>query len=874
MQGLSQARTPAPIVHGPQGGGLLRGVWQDLRYAVRTVKRQPGFSATIVLTLGLGIAVNTTVFTIVNAMALRPLPFESADRIVQLNVRNVDNAQNPVSELSYLDFQEWQSARRTFEQIAATEERPVGIADDVRTATLVAGAYVSWNTFSLIGQPPALGRDFTQADDRAGAAPVVILGGNLWRARYGADPTILGRTIRVNGVPSTVVGIMPPDVGFPYRVEFWLPLVSLPPTERTSRSARLLDGFGRLRPGVTIEQASTELTGITASLAERYPDSNRNTAPFVTPFRIAPAFVAAMLALVGAVGFVLLIACANVANLLLARAADRSRDVTLRMALGASRWRVVRQLLVELLLLAAAGGVVGLALSYPGLEMLRNLPAESAPPSWVQFTLDRAVFAYLAALCAGSALVCGMVPAWHGSRTSLAASLNEAGRGSAGGRHRRRWMGAFVVAQVSLALVLLTGAALMMQNLMSLLRTDAGIETGGLMGTALDLRRSDLTPERRVLFLGQFEERLASRPGIEAALASHAPLGGADVRRLRIEGGTTSEPEALPIVSLVGVGRRYFEVVGAPILAGRALTADDVEQPEDSVVVNERFARIHFHDETAVGKRILLTGPNEGAEAPRWMTIVGVVGNVRQRMLPSREFDPVVYGPFAAEPPHTMQVLARSEAGSAAVAAFVGNQVRELDPDLPLLPVSTVDEALARQFWPQRLFGSMFAIFASIAMLLATCGLYAVTAYAVSRRTREIGVRVALGADARSIWWAVTGTTLRQLAIGLVLGMAGAAGVATILPAFPGRDRRCKCVRVRRRRRRAGGRRSGGQRRARAPRDATRPGDGASDRVRAAGDSRRQTRAKRDKRRERRAGRRGGTRSETMTRATRGSARR
>ena len=783
MKALSQAHTPAPIVHGQAGGGFLRGVWQDLRYALRAVKRQPGFAATIILTLALGIAVNTTVFTIVNAAALRPLPFESADRIVQLNVRNVDNAQNPVSELSYLDFQDWQSARRTFEEIAATEERPVGIADDVRTATLVAGAYVSWNTFSLIGQPPALGRDFTQADDRAGAAPVVILGGNLWRARYGADPTILGRTIRVNGVPSTVVGVMPPDVGFPYRVEFWLPLVSLPPTERTSRSARLLDGFGRLRPGVTIEQASTELTGITASLAERYPDTNRNTAPFVTPFSIAPAFVAAMLALVGAVGFVLLIACANVANLLLARAADRSRDVTLRMALGASRWRVVRQLLVELLLLATAGGVAGLALSYPGLEMLRNLPSESAPPSWVQFTLDRTVFAYLATLCAGSALVCGMVPAWHGSRTNLAASLNEAGRNSAGGRQRRRWMGTFVVAQVSLALVLLTGAALMMQNLMSLLRTDAGIETGGLMGTALDLRRSDLTAERRVLFLGQFEERLASHPGIEAALTSHVPLGGAHVRRLRIEGGTTSPPEALPIVSLVRVGRRYFEVVGAPIVAGRALTASDM-QPEDSVVVNERFARMHFDAKPAVGQRILLTVPGDGAETPRWMTIVGVVGNIRQRMLPSGEFDPVVYGRYTAEPPQAMQVLARSEAGSATVAAFLGDLARELDPDLPLLPVSTMDEDLARQFWPQRLFGSMFAIFAAIAMLLATCGLYAVTAYAVSRRTREIGVRVALGADARSIWWAVAGTTLRQLAIGLVLGMAGAAAVATILPAF------------------------------------------------------------------------------------------
>jgi putative ABC transport system permease protein len=248
-----------------------------------------------------------------------------------------------------------------------------------------------------------------------------------------------------------------------------------------------------------------------------------------------------------------------------------------------------------------------------------------------------------------------------------------------------------------------------------------------------------------------------------------------------------SAPDTLPLVSLIQVGQRYFDVVGTPVIAGRALAADDVRQPDDSVVVNERFARMHLQDGAVIGKRILLIEPNaptSGADNARWMTIVGVVGNVRQRTLPSREFDPVVYVSYTADAPATMEVLARSASGPAAAAAFVGDQLQMLDPDLPLRPAITVDEALARQLWPQRMFGSMFAIFASIAMLLATCGLYAVTAYAVSRRTREIGVRVALGADARSIWWAVTGTTLRQLSIGLVLGTAGAAAIATVLPAI------------------------------------------------------------------------------------------
>ncbi|HVQ14001.1 MAG TPA: ABC transporter permease, partial [Vicinamibacterales bacterium] len=516
MQTLSQAHVPLPIVHGQAGRRPMHGLLEDLRYAARAMRKQPGFTAIVVLTLGVGIAVNATVFTIVNALALRPLPFEDADRIVQLNLWNVDNAENPISELSYPDFQEWQSARRTFEQIAATDERPVDISGDQRSAAVAAAAYVSFNTFSLVRQRPELGRDFTEADDRVGAPPVALISGPLWRVRYGADPAIVGSTIRVNGIPSTIVGVMPQDVGFPDRVEIWLPLAGLPETERTSRATHMLDGFGRLRRDATIEQAVTELTSITASLAERYPETNRKSAPFVERFALAAPFVRILLALLGAVGFVLLIACANVANLLLARSADRSRDVTLRLALGASRWRIVRQLLVEGLLLAVAGGICGFALAQPGLQMLRNLPAESAPPAWVQFTMDVRVFAYLLVLCVGSALVCSLLPAWQSSRPGLVAALNDAARGSTGSRSRRRWMGTLVVAQVALALVLLTGAALMMQNLLGLLRTDVGVDTGDLTQMVIDLRRRDYDDARRLLLLGQLEDRLASNPGISA----------------------------------------------------------------------------------------------------------------------------------------------------------------------------------------------------------------------------------------------------------------------------------------------------------------------------------------------------------------------
>jgi predicted permease len=786
MQTLSQARAPQPLAHGQPSRSLVRGLTQDMVYAVRAMRRQPGIALTIVITLALGIAVNMTAFTIVNGAALRPVPFQDAEELVQLNVRNVTDAASQDSELSYRELQEWRAATQTLEYIVGTEERGVDISGDERPARRVAAAFVSWDAFSMLAQPPVAGRDFQESDDRAGAAPVVIIGWSLWQARYGGDQAIVGRTIRVNGVPSTIVGVMPEHFGFPYRVEFWLPLVALPESDRASRNARVIDAFGRLRPGATIEQATAELSGIASSLAERFPDTNRSIAPFITPFGIASQFVAVLLALLGAVGFVLLIACANVANLLLARVADRARDVTLRLALGASRWRIVRQLLVESLLLAAVGSVCGLALSYPGIALFTNAAIEETP-STMQFPMDGAVFAYLVSLCVGSAVVCSVIPAWTAARTSLATSLNDGGRSSAGSRHRRRWTGAFVVAQVTLALVLLSGAMLMIKNLVGLMRTDVGIETSGLSQMAITLGQRHDTPERRLLFIGQLNERLVARQGVEAALVSHAPLGGALVRRLRVDGQAATDLEALPLVSVLGIGERYFDVVGAPLVTGRSLAADELRRAGDNVVVNERFARMHFRDESAIGQRIVLVEPAalaaEGADAS-WLTIVGVVGNVRQRWLPSGEFDPVVYTPFARDPPQTIEVLARSASGPAAAASFVGDQVRALEPDLPLLPVITTDQFLSRLLWAQQLFGSMFTVFASIAVLLATCGLYAVTAYAVSRRTREIGVRIALGADARSVWLAVAGTTLRQLAIGLVLGTAGAVAVATVLPAI------------------------------------------------------------------------------------------
>jgi predicted permease len=762
---------------------------RDVRHALRMVRRSPVVAAVVIATLAIGIAVNALVFTIVNAAVLRPLPFEDPDQIVRLSV-TTGNARNPTADLSYLDLQDWQQARRTFEHIAAADDRMVDLSGDQQPPDRVEASLMSWNLLPLLRVPPALGRGFIPADELPGAPLVAIVSADLWRARYGADPDVLGRSIRIDGAPATIVGVMPPGFGFPNRGQLLVPAGrALPAAQLTTRDARTLNVVGRLRPGITIDQAQAELAGITTALADRHPDTNRNVAPRIEPARIAAELVAVVTVLLAAVGFVLLIACANVANVLLARAADRSREVTLRLAIGAGRWRVMRQLLAESLVLVLAGGAAGFALSYAGLQMfLANLPPEAAPPSWIQFTPDGVVFAYVAAICLGSTLVCGLVPAWQVSRQDLVAALNDTGRTTSGNRSQRRWTGAFVVAQVALALVLITGAALMVRNLAGLLRIDAGVDTDGLLQTGFILQRSEYTPERRLLFFDALEERLSSASGIDAALVSNPPMAGGLARSVRLDAQPVADSRERPVVSLLQVGRRYFDVLGAPLLAGRVLADGSARQPVDSVVVNERFAQMYFQTRSAIGARIRLgqPGSTDNSEGV-WMTIVGVIGNVRQQMLPSGEFDPVVYAAYhasVAEPPRTMQVIGRSALGAGIVTSVVRDHVQALDPDLPLFPVSTIGQALARYFWPQRVFGSMLTVFAGIAVLLAAGGLYGVASYAVARRTREIGVRMALGADARRVWWSVSGATLRQLVVGLVLGTAGSAAVATLLPSM------------------------------------------------------------------------------------------
>jgi putative ABC transport system permease protein len=761
--------------------------WTDLRQGIRLAAKNPAFTATAVSVLALGIAANMLVFTLVNGILFRELPFDAPNRIVAITVFNRDNARNPVSSASYPDLRDWNQMARTFEGIAGADERTMNVSDETRPAERFRGAFVSAAAFSLLGRRPLLGRDFRADDDREGAAPVVILGHAVWQRRYQGDSAIVGRTIRVNGVPSTVIGVMPEDFGFPQVSSLWQPLVLVSQETRTDRRVRNIDTFGRLRPGVSLDQASADLESVMAALAARHPESNRNLEPRLRAFRsgLGGPVYPMMAALSGTVAFVLLIACGNVANLLLSRAADRAREVSLRMSLGASRWQIVRQLLGEGLVLAAIAGVLALGLSFLGIKAFWSVAADTDPPFWLQFPFDATVFGYLAAVCLGTTIVFGLLPALHTSRTSLVELLNDAGRGATGLRGRR-WSGILVGGQIALTLVLLAGAGATVRGIVASSTVEAGVATAGLLRLRLDLPAPKYDqPEQRRVFYAQLDERLASMD-LEAAIADAVPLGGGAPRELRLSGAEDPSREG-PTVSMVTIGPRFFETVGSG-LRGRDFAAGDGEPGRGAAIVNQRFAALHFGGTDPLGQRIRLAAPAfpgvTDTTTAEWMTIVGIAQNVQHRPLPDGGFAPVVYVPYQANTVSNTNIVVRFTGDLAPAADAVRAQMRALDPDVPLFDVRTVDDLAYFQRWDQRVFGSMFAIFGAIALLMAAVGLYAVTAYSVSQRTREFGVHMALGASAAHVRWLVTRRALPQVVIGLTLGVLGTVAITRIIPAI------------------------------------------------------------------------------------------
>jgi putative ABC transport system permease protein len=765
------------------------GLWQDLKFAARLLAKNKWFTVVATVALALGIGVNATVFTFVNAVLIRGLPFHDPDRIMALSSR--DTVRNRDLGVSYLDFKDWSAATKSFIGLTAYTGGTMNVSDEGRAPERYSGSFITANGFKLLGQSPIIGRDFLPEDDRPGAAAVVMLGNGVWKNRYGSDPHILGRMIRVNETPSVVIGVMPEDFKFPSNADLWQPLSMIPNLEKQERNSRGLQVFGRLAAGISQAQADAELAAIGKRLTQDYPVTNKEARPQVQTFNQrfnGGPIRAIFLSLMGAVAFVLLIACANVANLLLARSAHRAREISVRVSLGASRWRIVRQLLVESLLLACIGGVLGFGLSIVGIRWFDAVTQDVGKPSWILFTMDGRVISYLAAICLGTGVIFGLAPALHVAKTDVNEVLKEGGRSGSAGIRVRRWTGGLIIAELALTLALLAGAGFMMRNFLTLYRLDLGIDTSHLLTTSLALpERKYPAVEQRLAFYQQLEDRLRANTKIRAAsVASNAPLQGGFGRRLAIDGRPLAAGEQPPTVTMLTVDPHYFEAIGLPLVRGRGLTEADGSPGHESAVVNTRFAQMHFGQDDPIGRRIELSidlaggPPAPGVPTSLAATIVGIVPNVRQRNFSEAEADPVAYLPFRTDPRGSMILLARSEGDPNALTSLLREEVRAIDPDLPLFGIRTMDESLARQRWPFRVFGTMFAIFALIALMLSAVGLYAVTAYSVTQRTSEIGMRMALGARSTQVMWLFLRRAFFHLGVGLTIGIAGALGVGKI----------------------------------------------------------------------------------------------
>ena len=764
----------------------VHSILQDLRFAARRLIKDRWFTLAAIAALALGIGANSAVFTIINGVLLRGLPFDQPDRIMMLDSRDTRGRNFGVS---LQDFDDWQRASRTFAGMSIVFNGSMNLSADDRVPEQYPGVYISANGFDIIGQKAALGRTFGPEDDKAGALPVALISDSVWKSRYAADPGIIGKSIHVNTLPVSIIGVMPESVKWPFTSEVWMPMSQLAPAFRAQgRASRFLMGYGRLAPGVSLEQARSELANISSQLQTEHQDTNKDITAYATPFNeriIGPQLRTVFWALMGAVAFVLLIACSNVANLLLARAAVRSREVAVRVSLGATRFRIVRQLLVESVLLAFVSGLVGLGL---GAILIRWFDAETqnvGKPYWMVFTMDASVVAFFAAVCLLTGIIFGLAPALHVSKTNVNEVLKEGGRSGSGGLRAKRWTTGLIVAELTLTLVLLAGAGLMMRSFLNMYRFEPGFETSRLLVMQIILpgrkypARSD-----QLAILRRIEERLNTVGAIEGASTSIAPpLSGGNSRKLVIDGRTADVSADRSTVTVISVGPRYFDALGVRLTRGRAWNETEGEPGHEVAVVNQELASRFFGNEDPIGKRIRLVDDTPAGQQSAWATIVGLTATLRQATLRSNDPDPMVWIPHAqnAAGPRGAAILVRGRGDPGPLTAQLRKEIFALDPDMPLANIRTMDQNLAQQRWDVRVFGTMFAIFAGIAIVLATVGLYAVTAYSVSQRTQEIGVRMALGAEPGHIRRLILRRGLVQLGIGIVLGLAGAIGVGRLL---------------------------------------------------------------------------------------------
>ncbi|MFN7978529.1 MAG: ABC transporter permease [Vicinamibacterales bacterium] len=772
-------------------------VLYDLRLALRGLVRSPLASGLAVVCLALGIGANAAMFSVVHGLILTPLPFTDADRLVTVQATNAAAGVQRAGT-AYPDLVDYQAQSRAFAPIVGVSNRSLTFSDTDEPER-VRGAAVSWPLFSMLGITPVLGRDFSADDDRAGAAPVLLLSDELWRRRYNADPAVVGRALLVNGQMRTVIGVLPPRVKFPALEVAWIPLA--PVSQSATREDRTIDVFARIAPGRTRRDATVELADIARRLgaAYRHDDSWSIRVDPLRDFFMPAEPRLATLAAMGAVTLVLLIACANVANLLLARATTRAREMSVRAAIGAGRARVVRQLLTESVLLGLASAPLGVALAWVGILALRAGVPVNDVPYLIDFQLDPATVAYTIAISAATGLVFGLAPAIHASKGDLLTGLREGGRtGEGGARNRAR--NALVMAEVAVALVLLVGAALFVRSFLNLQRADTGFDTAPVTTARFYMPGDAYTAvDAKTRRVNDVLRRLQGMPGVRAAAASNLiPLdGGGDIGTIEVA-ARTYEPGKEPRLFYAGVTAQYFDVLGIPTLRGRAFTAQEAETRSAVAVINVSMARRFFGpaDEPAlprladdklagaaalgaidpVGRRFRL---RELPDAP-WFTVIGVVPDVMIERLGYGEVTPAAFVPYPYQETPNTGVMVRADGDPSALTARIREAIRGADPTMPMFAASSMDEIRRQGFWQFALFGQMFGTFGALALVLAVVGVYGVLSYSVSQRTQEFGVRMALGAEPADVRRMMIGQGVRLAAWGIAFGVVGAA-VATRL---------------------------------------------------------------------------------------------
>jgi len=748
---------------------------RDLRYALRQLLRTPAFSLVAVLTLALGTGATTAIFSVVNGVLLRPLPYPQPDRLVRVHETVPQYGRFSVAPATFLD---WRQQATRFERIAAYSNGSATITQGDGPER-ITGAVVSWDLFDLLRVAPAQGTGFRAEQDRPGSNDVIIISHGLWQRRFGGAPDVVGKSIAYSGATVTIIGVMPPDFAFPTKAaEYWRPIALN--TANPSRGGHNLGVIARLKDGVTLEQAGAEIKAISERLATQYPDNSAGESAEVVSLheQIVGTVRPALVTLLAAVAVVVLIACANVANLLLVRASGREKELAIRAAMGANRRRLIAQMLVESLVLGIVGSGLGLLLAYLAIPLVQTLGAGSIPRV-ADVGIDRTVlmFAVLASLATG--IIFGLAPAWQASRVGLGTVLKEHSR-SAVGPHGRWLRNGLLVAEVGLSIVLLVGAALLLRSFARLTSVDPGFRADRVLAFQVALPQPTYPQDsNRVAFFDAFLERLEATPEIEhVGMVQTLPLRGSYVLTFDVRGRAPAEPGKEVSANHRGVSPGFFTALGIPLKQGRLLNAHDTETSPMVAVVDETFARRFFANENPIGQGIDIGNGSDG-----YYEIVGVVGAVHNSGL-SAEPEPTMYVPFKQDVFASMWIVAKTSGDPQSAAGAVRQTLKSLDPGLPaflMTPLSTiVNDSVADRRFSMLLLGT----FALIALFLAAVGLYGVVAYGVTQRTREIGLRMALGASPGSVLGLIVGGGMKLALVGVVVGLAAAALVTRLVTAM------------------------------------------------------------------------------------------